>query len=147
MLTVLFVAGYGPILARAEAAGCLTHMRSLHTSLSTYVQDKGMWPQQPEDTSIDKILNEDWWLNELAPYGAPPDVWLCPTIKRLSGNSKDPRLPRINYTPSDFDELPSSPFKYSTQPWLIEIAGMHGHGPNVCFPDGSIRTMDELLKK
>ena len=122
-------------------------MRSLHTSLSAYIQDKGMWPQEPDDSGSTKVLNEGWWLNELAPYGATPDVWLCPTIKRLSAGATDPDLPRIDYTPSAFDELPSSPFKFSTQPWLIEIAGMHGHGPNICFPDGSIHSMDELLKK
>jgi prepilin-type processing-associated H-X9-DG protein len=147
ILIALFVAGYGPILARAESAGCLTHMRSLHTSLSTYIQDRGMWPQEPEDSSGDRPLNEEWWLNELSTYGTTPDVWLCPTIKRLSAGIKDPETPRIHLLPQSFDELPSSPYKYSTQPWLIEIAGMHGHGANICFPDGSIRPMDDLLKK
>ena len=147
VLTALFLVGFGPFRNRAESVGCLTHMRSLHTSLAAYIQDKGMWPQEPDDPGSDKQINEDWWLNELAPYGGTPDVWLCPTIKRLTAGTNDPNKPRINYIPGAFDAIPRSPFKYSTQPWLIEIAGMHGHGANICFPDGSIRTMDDLLKK
>ena len=106
-----------------------------------------MWPQEPEDSSSEQIISENWWLAELAPYGAPPEVWLCPTIKRISALTKDKDAPRIHYIPQAFDEQPSSPYKYTTQPWLIEIAGMHGRGPNICFPDGSIRSMDDLLKK
>ena len=147
VLAVIVLRGYGPIQTKAESVACLTHMRSLHTSLATYIQDKGMWPQEPEDSSSEQIINEDWWLAELAPYGAPPDVWLCPTIKRLSSLIKDKKIAKVHYVPQAFDELPSSPYKYSTQPWLIELAGMHGRGPNICFPDGSIRAMDDLLKK
>ena len=33
----------------------------------------------------------------------------------------------------------------STQPWLIEIGNMHGRGAQACFPDGSIRSMDQLV--
>ncbi len=122
-------------------------MRSLHTSLASYVQDKGMWPQEPEISNADSVLNEDWWLNELAPYGADPGVWICPTIKRMAAGSKEDESPRIHYLPGAFDSHPTSPFKYAMQPWLIEIAGVHGHGPNISFPDGSIRPMDDLLKK
>lgn len=147
ILTFLVVTGFDPIRARAEGAVCLSHMRSLHTSLATYVQDKGKWPQEPEGTVGDNLVDADWWLKELAPYDAPPEIWICPTIKRVSAHSKDDNLPRIHYLPGAFDDLPGSPFKYSMQPWLVEVAGVHGHGPNICFPDGSIRTMDDLLKK
>jgi prepilin-type processing-associated H-X9-DG protein len=37
-----------------------------------------------------------------------------------------------------------APYKYP-QPWLIEIGNMHGHGANICFPDGSIRTMNDVI--
>ena len=147
VLAALVAVGYGPALNRAEGAVCLSHMRSLHVSLAAYVQDKGMWPQEPEGSNTNQMLNEDWWLGELGPYGAVPVVWLCPTIKRMTAGGNPRDIPRIHYVPGAFDALPTSPYQYATQPWLIEIAGVHGHGPRVCFPDGSIRSMDDLLKK
>ena len=121
----------------------MAHMRSLQVSLSAYLQDRGHWPQEP-DFASDQNAYEDWWLNEMAPYGATAEVWMCPSIKRLvSAKSTDGR-PKIHYTPTMFDENPGTPYKWSTQPWLIEIGNMHGHGANICYPDGSIRSMDEV---
>ncbi|GEM_PF-5480148 len=54
---------------------------------------------------------------------------------------------RIHYSPGMFGPLPSDPYKFPTQPWLLEAEGMHEHGPNICFPDGSIRPLDDLMKK
>jgi len=143
----MFAAGFGPVRARAEGAICMGHMRSLHVSLASYIQDKGEWPQEPDDPGAEGAINEGWWLNELAPYGADPGVWLCPTIKRMAAPNKDDASPKIHYLPGAFDSKPTSPFKYAMQPWLIEIAGVHGRGPNVCFPDASIRPMDDIIKK
>jgi prepilin-type N-terminal cleavage/methylation domain-containing protein len=147
VLASLATVGFGPVRDRAEKAVCMGRMRSLHASLATYVQDNGKWPQEPEDATSAGLISEDWWLRELAPYGATPEVWICPTIKRVSSYGKDEDFPRIHYLPGSFDAQPASPYKYAMQPWLIEIAGAHGRGPNICFPDGSIQSMDDILKK
>lgn len=133
----------------AEKVKCIGNMRSLQASLAAYVQDVGHWPQMPAemDTSPDDSNYEDWWLNELAPYGGSPEVWMCPTIKRLVCSKNANGRPKIHYTPTMFDDKPMTPYKWRTQPWLIEIGNMHGHGANICFPDGSIRTMDDVIKK
>ena len=145
VLAALGIAAWQPIVARAEGVQCLAHMRSLHTSLAAYVQDVGHWPQEPETDSAD--IDADWWINELKPYGATEEVWLCPTIKRAQLPMPEKDRWRIHYSPGMFGPLPLEPFKFSMQPWLVEITGMHGHGPNVCFPDGSIRTLDDLMNK
>jgi len=123
-------------------------MRSLHTSLAVYIQDRGHWPQEPEglwDASGNNDAFEDWWVNELLPYGATEANWQCKTIMRTVVNKTKNKRPRIHYTPTMFDEKPFTPYRWSTQPWLIEIGNMHGRGAQACFPDGSIRGMDQLI--
>jgi prepilin-type N-terminal cleavage/methylation domain-containing protein len=148
IVSVLVVFGYvawQPLLAHAEGVKCLTHMRSLHASLGAYVQDTGHWPQEPETDSAD--IDADWWINEMTPYGGIAEVWMCPSIKRAQLVMPEKERWRIHYSPTMFGPEPSDPYKFPTQPWLVELTGMHGRGPNICFPDGSIRQLDDLLNK
>ncbi len=145
VLAALGISAWQPLIARAEGASCLAHMRSLHASLATYVQDVGHWPQEPESDSAD--IDADWWIAQLKPYGATEEIWQCSTIKRAQLSIPEKDRWKIHYSPGMFGPLPSDPFKFAKQPWLVEIVGLHGHGPNVCFPDGSIRPLDDLLGK
>ncbi len=145
ILITLFLAINSAMPAKAEGPRCMVNMRSIQSSLASYLADVGHWPQEPEETWDNENAYEDWWLKELGPYGGTPDVWMCPTIKRLvSSKSKDGR-PKIHYTPTMFDENPATPYRWKTQPWLIEIGNMHGRGAHICFPDGSIRAMDDVV--
>ena len=146
ILAVMIFAATGSLPMRAEGPRCMANMRSLQVMLAASIQDQGHWPQEP----IDEIGNnedayEDWWIKEMEPYGANPEVWMCPSIKRMvTLKSKDGR-PKIHYTPTMFDANPATPYRWSTQPWLIEIGNMHGRGAHICFPDGSIRPMDDVV--
>lgn len=136
-------------MAAIEAARCMQNMRSLHTSLNSYVQQVGHWPQIPEevdpmDSGEDKAY-EDWWIRELESFGVTPPVWQCPTIRRLVSRKDEDGRPRMHYSPTMFDEHPLTPYRWATQPWLIEIGNMHGHGAYLIFPDGSIRTMYDII--
>ena len=133
---------------RAEAARCTNNLRQLQLAFSSYIQSEGHWPQEPPEFNEDTPVNvmEDWYIDALEPYGATEAIWRCPTIyRRVTSKSKDNR-PKIHYSPTMFDELPGTPYKWPKQPWLIEIANMHGAGALVCFPDGSVRPFNELLK-
>ena len=55
--------------------------------------------------------------------------------------------PLLHYTPAMFDESPYTPYRWPNQPWLSEIGNMHGRGALMCFPDGSIRAMDDVVKR
>ncbi len=142
ILATLTIVGWPKILAYAANARCLGNMRSLHVSLGSYVQDVGHWPQVPED--IDGPAEEDWWLNELKPYGGTPQVWQCPLIQREVASKSPDGRPKIHYTPTGFDAKPGTPYRWN-QPWLTEIGNAHGHGANMCFTDGSIRTVDDVV--
>ncbi|MBE2203333.1 MAG: type II secretion system protein [Chthoniobacterales bacterium] len=136
------------VMASVAAAKCMGNMRSLHVSLGSYVTDTGHWPQLPENLDVsgsNDAAYEDWWLEELKPYGGIPSVWQCPLIQSKISNKDPDGRPRIHYTPTPFDEIPSTPFKWPTQPWLVEIGNIHGRGANICFTDGSIRSMDDVL--
>lgn len=136
-------------LGRAEGVRCTENMRSLHTSLASYIQDRGHWPQEPPElvTATSPDVFEDWWIAELAPFGATERTWQCATIfKKISSKAKDGR-PKVHYTPTMFDEKPFTPYRWSTQPWLIEIGNMHGRGALACFPDGSVRALDDIVPR
>ncbi len=146
LVAVVFRVG-GAAIAKSEATRCASNLRSLHTSLSSYIQDKGHWPQEPEALweANDNDRLEDWWMKELEPYGATEAVWQCRTILRTVTNRNKDRRPRMHYSPTKFDANPMTPYKWSTQPWLIEIGNMHGVGALICFPDGSVRNMNDVL--
>lgn|GEM_PF-573507 len=149
VLTTLVIVGWPKILASSETARCMENMRSLHISLNSYVQDIGHWPQVPEEIDVSSDQNdseyEDWWLNELKNYGATEEVWRCPTIKRTVSNKKPNGRPKLTYTPTPFDNSPFTPYRWSSQPWLVETGNMHGNGALLCFPDGSIKTIDDVV--
>ena len=127
----------------------MSNMRSLQVSLASYVQDRGHWPQVPPEIDVSASENdaayEDWWLEELKDYGGTEKVWQCPTIKRMVMSKNPDGRPKISYTPTPFDELAFTPYRWAKQPWLIEIGNMHGHGAFICFPDGSIKTMGDII--
>lgn len=149
VLATLVIVGWPRMLASSESARCMNNMRSLHTSLNSYVQDVGHWPQVPEELDVsaskDDKAYEDWWIEELKNFGATPQVWQCPTIRRTVSNKNPDGRPKMCYTPTPFDRNPYTPYKWSTQPWLVEIGNVHGRGANLCFPDGSIRSISDVL--
>lgn len=148
ILAGLFLYVNNALPMQAEGPRCMANMRSIQVALNAYVADKGHWPQEPvEELKDDENAYEDWWLKELEPYGATPEAWMCPSIKRLVTNKSKEGRPKIHFTPTMFDANPATPFRWSTQPWLIEIGNMHGHGAHICYPDGSIRAMDDVVGK
>jgi type II secretory pathway pseudopilin PulG len=132
---------------RAEAIKCGNNLRQLQVALAAAIQDKGQWPQEPKYIweSNNQDLYEDWWLEELKPYGIIEKSWQCPTIyRKISSKAKDGR-PKLHYTPTRFDDKPGTPYKWPKQPWLVEIGNMHGAGALMAFPDGSTRAINEVL--
>jgi type II secretory pathway pseudopilin PulG len=146
VLVGLFMMSWQGIMDRSEAVRCGMNMRSIHSSLANYLQDRSaIWPQEPEN--LDQKAHDNWWLQTLEPYGAPEEVWQCPTIKRkiLSKASSKGSGPRLSYSPTSFDDRPGTAYRWSTQPWLMEIGNMHGAGALICFPDGSTKTTNEVM--
>ncbi|CAN5558186.1 hypothetical protein BH09VER1_BH09VER1_38430 [soil metagenome] len=145
IMIVLFsmvIASLTPNLRRAEGVRCSTNLRNLHVAFGNYVQENGHWPQEPESVADDDTANDDWWIDQVKNYGAPIEVWTCPTIKRMIAlRSKDGR-PKMHYTPTPFDEKAMTPYKWPNMPWLLEIGDMHGNGALAIFADGSVKPMN-----
>jgi prepilin-type N-terminal cleavage/methylation domain-containing protein len=146
VIAILIPVGRG-MIRRSESVACMSNMRNLIPVLNVYVQDKGYWPQEPQaiKDSGDEAAHEDFWINEFLPYGVSEKSWQCPTIRRLVSSADKDGRPRLHYTPTGFDSNAATPYKWSTQPWFVEIGNMHGKGAYICFPDGSIKTMNDLL--
>ncbi len=128
---------------RSEQVKCMSHMRSIHSSFTGYMADKGEWPQLPpeeEDWTENKFFR--FWVAALEPYGSNRDMWLCPSDevhKEMRENLKKGKDKFFgSYVPTPFDNNPSTPFRWS-QPWLIERGDYHGKGGHMLMPDGSIQ--------
>lgn len=124
---------------RAEKAKCLSHMRSIHTGLMSYIQDHGHWPQMEEgeyEYTEDEFFN--FWVEATEDQGLNPEVWICPS-DRPEERKIDPQKEFYgSYIPVRFDEKPATPFRWN-QPWIIERGNFHGKGAHMLMPDGSIQ--------
>lgn len=129
---------------RAEKVKCISHLRTLHSSLTSYVGDKGSWPQLPLDQGDD--WNESdfykFWITSLEPYGAAADTWLCPSDKLLlqfkQSDLKNKDRYFGTYVPTNFDVGAGTPFRWN-QPWLLERGDFHGKGQHMLMPDGTVQ--------
>ena len=145
LVVVLVPVGRG-YLEKSESVVCMNNMRNLLPAFNAYIQDNGHWPQEPVAiwNSNDDVAHEDWWIAQMKPYGLDEKNWQCPTIRRTI-SSKDPNgRPRLHYSPTMFDANALTPYKWATQPWFVEIGNMHGRGAHICFPDGSIKTINDF---
>lgn len=141
ILAALLVPNYRGIALKVQEAACKSHMRSIHVALANYLQDhRDVWPQGPFPR--EKLAWEAFWLNTLKPYDITESTWKCPTLKRVLADAPGYQL---HYAPSMFDATPGIARRWSRQPWLIERFGIHGQGPLICFPDGSIQSMSRVL--
>lgn len=106
-----------------------------------------MWPQVPDAASEDSKKFEDWWMAAMDPYLDTRKVWLCPVLQRGKLALPSGQPVNMHYMPTKFDANRISPFRWSTQPWMIEIANAHGDGGLILFPDGSIKSLGQVLNK
>ncbi|MGK0187025.1 MAG: prepilin-type N-terminal cleavage/methylation domain-containing protein [Verrucomicrobiales bacterium] len=130
---------------RAEAVGCMQHMKSIGIALNAYTQDHGYWPQFPIETATtDEEKTWEWWYTTLEPYQIHHGTWLCPTHERqlrgsgeLASEGEDEYM--SSYGPTLFEKNDSAPFVHGT-PWLIERGNFHLRGQQILMPDGSIQS-------
>lgn len=146
ILGILVAPNYNSWLAQAAQAKCMANMRSIHLGLGTYLLDKAdKWPQGPSPEAGTPWA--EFWIATLESVGIPQRTWECPAVYRMLGNP--PRTPvtseSIHYVPTMFDDTPGIARRWSTQPWLIERADVHGNGALVCFTDGSIKPFRKIL--
>ncbi len=145
ILLVLLTAVISRLPGAGDRARCTSNLKALYVGLDSHLQDRGSWPQEPMFTIEQDNERGEWWIKQLQPYDVSESAWQCPAILRLGKIQKDGTSPKIHYSPTPFDKKPETPHKWPTQPWLIEIASVHGHGPLIIFTDGSVRDFDNVM--
>lgn len=125
---------------------CTANMRAINLGLRGYLlEHRDVWPQGPAVTEARAW--EDFWLKSAREYGVQDRQWRCPTINSslaARGIPEDER-PKVHYLPTMFTAEPGIADRWATQPWLIERSAVHGHGPLIGFPDGSVRHFEMVL--
>jgi prepilin-type N-terminal cleavage/methylation domain-containing protein len=146
---------YNYIRAQLDSAACVSNLKTIHAGLSTYLQDHNMvWPQEPnnalggnsestgqDNDDDDGSENWVWWYETLRPYGVTRKSWVCPADR--DGRENDESRPETlapSYSPTTFDEVPNTAFRWKNTPWIIERGQNHGRGkgPNMILPDGQV---------
>ena len=148
ILILLFFPVLTQVQRRAEKAKCMANLRSLHVATNSYIQDHHMWPQIAVTQGDDSLLATAW-IEALKPYGLAQINWVCPTIQKSLQNPdlNDPRNVRVDYTAFPYGRNQQDPFRYSTQPWFIERADVHGNGNLLVFPDGHVEELVDFLRR
>lgn len=142
ILAALILPNYHRLIAAAQQAKCIANMRSIRIALAGYLDDHGqVWPQGPGPGSP---AWQVFWVETLSPYGVGANTWECPTL-RAQMKDAGKTVYGLHYAPTMFDPTPNIANRWSTQPWLVEVADAHGHGALICFPDGSVKPLSKVL--
>jgi type II secretory pathway pseudopilin PulG len=141
ILAVLLIPALSGFRGRAQRAQCMENLRGLYTATELYLQQNGSWPQiESDDSDENDQAYAAAWIAALKPFGPTEKSWICPTIQTLMLNPDYTQSDnvRIDYTPTPFDDKPTTPHQWPRQPWFIEVGDVHGHGNLIIFTDGSI---------
>ena len=151
-IIAILVAVTFPVLSqlrsRAQRVQCSANLRSLHVATELFIQENGSWPQI-EENDDDKDAPADFgngWIVALKPFGVSEKTWICPTVQNQLGNPDTTQNARVDYVATPFDDKPTTPHEWPTQPWFAEVGNVHGHGNLIVFTDGSIRDLNTIVK-
>ena len=153
ILAAMLLPAFASMAARMERAKCTMNLRSLYVGTEFYLQDRKQWPQIDPKLSGDRDSDEyaRQWMTALEPYKISKESWHCPTVQKimLAGDQEGGKKPkeRIDYFPTPFDSKEITPHRWAEQPWFIERGAVHGDGNLMIFPDGSIKTISEIIAK
>jgi prepilin-type N-terminal cleavage/methylation domain-containing protein len=143
ILMVLLFPSMKSVIPKAQEIVCMSHLRSLWLGFSPCTTDGTGWPQLPASIPIGSRAEQQWWLETSSNlFNVSASTWRCPTITAQLGHP-DPNnalstIPLIDYMPTLFDSNPTTPCKWPTMPWFMEISNAHGKGNLLIRPDGAI---------
>jgi prepilin-type N-terminal cleavage/methylation domain-containing protein len=147
ILSVLAVQAFSFMIFRAQRTACTTNLQSLFAAAGSYVNDYQSWPQV-STADISGTTYAQAWITALAPYKIANINWICPSVQRLLGNPDitQPQNVRVDYFATPFDTNPSSPMRYSSQPWFVECANVHGDGNLMICSNGLVQSLNQALE-
>ena len=139
LLCTMLIPLFASLQQKADYGNCTGNLRTLYASASSYIIDKGHWPQIGT-TKIQTPAFADAWIHSLEPYGATRKAWICPAIQRVTKKPdyNKPDKHRIDYLATPFDSHEYTPYRWRSQPWFVEKANVHGSGNLLIFSDSTI---------
>lgn len=146
ILAVMLMSTVAGLRDKAERGRCVNNLQGLYAAGVSYVTDNGSWPQIPM-TDVGDPAFAKAWMDAFKPYKIAPVNWHCATVRKSLGLSMDSSDLSIDYIPTSFNSKPSSPWMYSTHPWFMERAGVHGGGNLFIFANGQIHSLSDYSKK
>lgn len=146
ILAAILIPSFQGLLRKAGRVKCTNNLRQLHLVFSNYLQDVDHWPQIPVKLTESESDYQKWWIGTMEPYGAPPNLWLCPVMEKARIKDASGDLILMHYIPTQFDMNRISPTRWPRQPWLIERGDAHGGGSLILFPDGSVKGLGQILQ-
>lgn len=145
VLVFLFVSISGRLYSGVDRVKSVSNLKALFIAFDAHQQDQSHWPQQPFDMASNPERYEQFYIDTMKPYGITESGWEDPAILRMIRKQGEGYTRRIHYSPTHFDSEPRTPYKWSTMPWLIQIANVHGRGALMIFPDGSVRDFESVM--
>jgi type II secretory pathway pseudopilin PulG len=148
ILAVLLFPAADQMKGRAQRIQCIANLRNLHVAASLYVQQNNLWPQINVPANQNKTPEEmaSLWIAALQPFGLDRRSWVCPTIQNMlhDPDYSTPETARVDYMATSFDDKPTSPYRWPTQPWFVETGDVHGNGNLIIFTDGSVQALNDV---
>lgn len=152
ILATMLMPATTAIIEKMARAKCSMNLKTLYVATESYLQDQRHWPQivVRENDKSETYAKE--WMATLHPYGVSKESWHCPTVQKtidadIAAKERDKEKERIDYFATPFDDRQMSPHAWAGQPWFIERGAVHGVGNLLIFPDGSIKSLDEIIAK
>jgi prepilin-type N-terminal cleavage/methylation domain-containing protein len=147
ILLAMILPGFTYLRNRAERATCAQNLRNLYVATTSYIQDRGSWPQI-DPGLVGTPQYPEAWIQAMEPYNLGTKNWVCPSVQRALNNPDlmKPETRRIDYLGTPFGTERHLPYKYPRQPWFIERGDMHGEGQLILFPSGQVQTLREVLR-
>ena len=144
IIATLLFQSFQSLQDRAGRTRCVANLKNLHIALDAATRDQGHWPQCPFEIGSEEF--DGWWLKEMSRYNLSRASWECPTFRKLQekGEAEKNAEKSIDYVPTPFDDQPRTPYKWSMQPWAVEVGDFHGDGNLILFPDGSIKGFNQF---
>lgn len=151
---------YKKVAQRAESVASLGKIKKIGNALAAYVATEGTWPQEPDGDNISSTQLWEWWFREMKEkQGIQTEEWFSAAhlrqvnrMRKAEGHDKlserdygkadDLKIP--TFVPTKFDYGPYEPFRYPTQPWVVEGGEYRPDGMLMFMPNGSVHKVMSL---
>lgn len=147
ILAVLIIPVYAQYQEKARRVVCTARLKSLYVATTGFLgTNEGKWPRIKPTMGDDAVFAQQWY-DVLSHHGLGWEDLVCPSMQRKLGNPNvsDPKLHRMDYVSTFFDDLPGTATKWPHMPWFLERQDTHG-GQLVILANGSVVDIREALR-